>query len=130
MGTKRIIGMVSKLLLILVIIGFFMPVCCDQTGPDLIKHDKTALYGWMLVVAVVLSVASLVMIKADSTLLPIIEGVVVIATVLIAQTRMNNGISFGGIMDYLDAGGYMIFYSSIAALICGVVSMFLKPGKK
>lgn len=130
MGAKRIFSMLSKLLLILVIIGFFMPVCCSLTGPDLIKHDDTAFYGWMLVVAVVLSVASLVMIKSDNTILPLVVGILVIAVLLIAQTKLRNNIGFGGILDYLDTGGYMIFFSSIAAMICSIAAMVLKPGSK
>jgi len=130
MGAKRIFSMLSKLLLILVIIGFFMPVCCSLTGPDLIKHDDTAFYGWMLVAAVVLSVASLVMIGSNNTFLPLIEGVLVIATMLIAQTRLKNNIGFGGIMDYLDTGGYMIFFASLAAMICAIAAMVLKPDRK
>ena len=130
MSTKRIFALISKLLLILVIIGFFMPVCCNLTGPDLIKHDDTSFYGWMLVVAAVLSVASLAMIKSDSTLLPLITGIFVIAIFVIAHTKLSDKtFGVGNIMDALDAGGFMILYSSIASMVCAIVSMVLKPGK-
>ncbi len=125
MEIKRVFGVISKLLLIFVIIGFFMPVCCDNTGPELLEDEDTSFFGFLLIAAAVLSLISIFRVKSDSVVLPIVVCVIVSIGLIVADMKIRDE-WYCGVMDCLDSGGLMIMYSSIASAVCAIVSIVLK----
>ena len=117
MNLKKLLLLASKVLLVFTIIGFFMPISCSMSGPELLGDGDYFLFGVGLLVAVILSIACIVMIKKEKgDNLPIAVFAVVFLTYLAGKIYLSAEYNW---RLSLDSGGNMMLVSSIfSALLC------------
>ena len=120
---------IAKFGLLLVIIGFFMPVACDRTGfeiADFYMNNDNVLNGLLLYVtfmsAVVgVAIGVLLMIKKKKSLDPKIDWIVIIACIASGLiVYFSTALSDHNIK--LQAGAYIILIGWIGALAAQILS--------
>ena len=119
---------IAKLGLLLVIIGFFMPVACDQNGFQIanffMKNDNVmqGIFTYLLFISALIGVIIGVLLISRSSIgvSPSIELVIII--VCIASGLI---IYFGSLENNvrLQNGAYVILAGWIVALVCQVLSI-------
>ena len=122
---------IAKFGLILVIIGFFMPVACDRTGFDIAdyymesRRDGTTLNGLLMYatfVSAVIGVAIGVLLMMRKGLSPNVDWIVIIVCIASGLVvYFSTALSDQNIR--LQTGAYFILAGWIAALAAQVFSM-------
>jgi hypothetical protein len=126
---------IAKIGLLLVLIGFFMPVACKQTGFEMaqgaLKHDNTV-FGLLLYLMALSAAAGVligvVLLLKIGKIKPNIDWIVVIVCIasgLIACFSKVDLDQLKRINKVVESGGYMIFIGWIIAA-CG---QFLSKAK-
>jgi hypothetical protein len=116
---------IAKFLFLLVIIGFFMPICCDQNGFQLANSDAVksslvvALYALFISAVVGIIIGALLLMKKNIPV--VIDWLVILVCVLCGLIPF-----FANIRNYdFQAGLYMILAGYVLILIAQIVS-FIK----
>jgi hypothetical protein len=117
---------IAKFLFLLVIIGFFMPICCDQNGFELANSDAvdssltTALY--VLFISAIAGIIIGVFLLLKKNIPVVIDWVVIIICVLCGLIPF-----FININKYeFQAGLYVILAGYALILITQIVSLIKK----
>ena len=123
---------IAKFGLLLVIIGFFMPVACDRTGFEIAEYcmkshrDGTTLNGLLMYVtfmsAVVgVAIGVLLIIKKKKSLDPKIDWIIIIACIASGLiVYFNTALSDQNIK--LQTGAYFILIGWVGALAAQILS--------
>jgi hypothetical protein len=121
---------IGKICFVLVIIGFFMPMACEQNAFQLVDEGiienggAVAVYGVFVaaiagfIVGVLLLANKKVPVSVDWVITIFISGTVLIMFYNIGYVQGNH--------KYFQSGTYMILISSIAALSAQIISAIKK----
>ena len=126
---------IAKLALLLVVIGFFMPVACNRSGFEIAKyamdHDKV-LEGLLACLSFASAIAGLfvgVLRLLKNRLNPNIDWIVIVVCIASGLTpyciQLNNKVFKVDFSD-LQTGAYLILAGWIAALVFQVFSKLKK----
>ena len=121
--TLRII---AKLFLLLVIIGFFMPMACDQNAFQLIDNGMlksegvAAIYAAFILSIIGLIIGVLLLVKKGVP--PVIDWVVTLAVAGIVIIMFYYTGYHQGHHDSFQSGAYMALIGAVAALAAQIVS--------
>ena len=125
----------AKLALLLVVIGFFMPIACKQNGFEIAKyamdHDKVleGLLSYLLFVSAVAGLVIGILLLMKNRLNSNIDWIVIvvcIASGLIPYCIQSNNKVFKVEFSDLQNGAYLILIGWIAALAFQVFSKLKK----
>jgi hypothetical protein len=122
------LGTISKIGLLLVVIGFFLPVACDSNGFDiasgLMKANRTQWQGILLyvmfisaAVGVVLCVLAFLKIFSDPRIDWIAVCLCTLSGLIILIAQISN-VGFERLFKSLQVGGILIVIGLLLALIC------------
>ena len=119
---------IAKLGLLLVIIGFFMPVACDQNGFQIAKYFMKSddvmqgIFTYLIFISALIGViiGALIISRSSISVSPSIDLVVII--VCIASGLI---VYFGSLENNVELqnGAYVILAGWIVALACQVLSI-------
>jgi hypothetical protein len=123
---------ISKFLFLLVFIGFFMPMCCDQNGFQLadsgmIRSEAIfAIYAIFVSSIIGLIIGVLLLLKKPVPIIVdwIVTSFCFLCTVIAFYIA---GIKDGNI-DYFQSGIYVVLVGAILAMIVQIVSAVKKEG--
>jgi hypothetical protein len=129
--------LIAKIGLLLVVIGFFMPIACNDTGFEIansmMKKDSSTVYGLLMylmfasaVAGVIVGVFLLMRRKINSNVDWIAIAVCVVSGVIVYVNRFGgkslgdlfNGKSLGD----MQTGAYLIFAGWIVAAVAQIIS--------
>lgn len=123
---------ISKVLLVLVLIGFFCPIACDGSGVDMlsdgIRHgeEELILVGAVLLLAAVAAAVGFISAFSGKTAqkmgpYPIISTIAVIIAFCLGVSYMGD-IEF--LIEFLDYGAYLMIGGSVLSLILALAARF------
>lgn len=130
---KKALGAISKILLVVVIVGFFMPVACEASGPDLVvqsfeESDMMAtVSGVLLIIAVGAAALGVITVFAlgrgmINVMLPLVTLVAVVAAYFCMKEYMGGFLT----TDMVDTGGWMMAGGAAGSLLFGIASAMVR----
>jgi hypothetical protein len=133
--------LIAKIGLLLVVMGFFMPIACDKNGFEIansmMKSDSNTLYGLLMYVmfasaaaGVIIGIFLLMRRKLNSTIDWLVVILCIVSGVIVYVNRFGgkslgdlfNGKSLGD----MQTGAYLIFAGWIVSAVAQVISTINK----
>jgi hypothetical protein len=118
--------LIAKMLFLLVIIGFFMPMCCDMNGLQLANSGYVDSSGIFAIYAIFISaiigflIGIVLLTKAS---VPVaIDWIITVFNFLVTVIAFYVAGVVNGNMDYFQSGVYVILTGAILVMIVQIIS--------
>jgi hypothetical protein len=132
---RKYFTLASKLALLLIIFGFFQPVACNFTGPEIVKEGfstplnaELVILSIMMIILVLLPIIALIRFKSGraETLLAPVSGLLIMGISYIMGSIYN-----GDFLSryYIGKGFYIMTSGLLLSLVLAIVTFFTKPNE-